>query len=50
MNAEIKTCHPCKETHASKFQDQTYGKGMRVHNAMKAPGKYRCTICGNVKG
>ena len=33
----------CKCDH--KFQDEKYGKGMRVHNKMKTQG-YRCTVCG----
>jgi len=33
----------------SKFQDQRYGKGKRVHNRMTKGGKKelaRCTVCG----
>lgn len=37
--SEIKPC-TCKH----KFQDDRYGKGMRVFN--KAQGGYRCTVCG----
>ena len=32
-----------------EYQDRVYGKGARVHNAMKKKsGKitYRCTVCG----
>lgn len=43
----------------SPFQDEKYGKGMRLHNAQgshgsnsgkKAIGNYRCTVCGNGYG
>jgi hypothetical protein len=31
----------------SEFQDQHYGKGIRLCNPMgKAEGYYRCTVCG----
>lgn len=32
----------------SKFQDELYGKGMRVYNLRegKANGKATCTVCG----
>lgn len=34
----------------NKFQDEKYGKGMRVHNKMKEETKkYRCTVCSNEK-
>lgn len=48
----VKTCTPCKETEASKFQDKEYGKNMRVFNKMKtekATGAYRCTVCGAIR-
>lgn len=28
------------------YQDQIYGKGNRVFNAMGSDGKFRCTVCG----
>ncbi len=31
----------------SKFQDEKYGKSMRVHN--KTTTGYRCTVCGKDK-
>lgn len=34
----------------SKFQDEKYGKGMRVHNLTEDGRKGRCTVCGNEKG
>jgi hypothetical protein len=40
----------CKCKH--KYQDEKYGKNMRVHNwARKAKinGGWRCTVCGDVK-
>lgn len=41
----IKKCN-CE----SKFQDERYGKGMRVHNECASKdGKYRCTVCGKEK-
>ncbi len=35
-----------------KFQDETYGLGMRCYNKTKvSEGKvYRCSVCGNQKG
>ena len=38
---------PC--TCKSEFQDERYGKGVRVFNEMMAGSKvsgYRCTVCG----
>lgn len=32
----------------AKFQDDRYGKGMRVHNVGKKIA--RCTVCGKEKG
>lgn len=32
-------------TNAVKFQDEKYGKGVRVANSIK-DGVHRCTICG----
>jgi hypothetical protein len=33
-----------------KFQDERYGKNMRVHNIYtKDSGGYRCTVCGKDK-
>jgi len=36
----------------SKFQDELYGNGIRLHNEMGAnKGKttgWKCTVCGNV--
>lgn len=53
MNAEVKYCHPCKDTQAAKDQDGLYGKGMRVHNGtIKSHGdkkQYRCTVCGAIR-
>jgi hypothetical protein len=42
----IASCSSCKETRASKFQDEMYGKGKRAHTPMVG-GKMRCTVCGN---
>ena len=46
MTKEIKC--KCK----SEFQDELYGKGMRVHNECGAnKGKttgWKCTVCGNI--
>jgi len=36
----------CKNCKPHDFQDKLYGKNMRVHNRMKADGKFRCTVCG----
>lgn len=42
----------CSCQHA--FQDSQYGKGQRVHNSIKVAqgqaARWRCTVCGNVKG
>jgi|WetSurMetagenome_2_1015567.scaffolds.fasta_scaffold14836_6 hypothetical protein len=48
--AHVKLLHcTCK----SEFQDETYGKGLRVMNAAFKKGiephRYRCTGCGNVR-
>ena len=35
----------------SKFQDEKYGKGNRVHNPMQKKSTkitYRCTVCGTI--
>jgi hypothetical protein len=39
----IQSCD-CKH----KFQDERYGKGMRVHN-VTSDGGARCTVCGVAK-
>lgn len=33
----------------SKFQDEMYGEGMRVHTEAPKSKRYSCTICGSVK-
>ncbi len=33
---------------ASAFQDEEYGKGMRVHT-VKRDGSHNCTVCGSHK-
>ncbi len=43
---------PC--TCRSDYQDQRYGRGMRVHNVSgkhdpNTPPKKRCTVCGVLK-
>ena len=54
----IKPHNGCKETQASKFQDEKYGKGFRVATEFKKGTEdfVRCTVCsstllkkGNVK-
>lgn len=32
----------------SDFQDERYGKSMRVYNVGEKSGKCTCTVCGNV--
>ncbi len=35
-----------------EYQDKTYGKGIRIHNAMIRGGSiigWRCTVCGSEK-
>ena len=44
MTTKIKKC-TCN--HA--YQDERYGKGMRLHNETGKDGEWRCTVCGNVK-
>lgn len=48
MKSEVKKC-----TCQNEYQDNKYGKGMRVHNPVKqktsGPKQYRCTVCGDVK-
>lgn len=36
----------------AQFQDQRYGRGMRLHNPGYSKGKFKtltCTVCGKVK-
>lgn len=41
----IKTC-----TCEHKFQDEKYGRFMRIHNPRAGKnGGYRCTVCGKEK-
>lgn len=42
------TVQPCKCEH--QFQDERYGKGMRLHNISKDGEKATCTVCGEKKG
>lgn len=36
-----------------EFQDETYGKGMRLHNVSQKKGdktlRKKCTVCGSIK-
>ncbi len=45
------TIRPCNCEH--EYQDEKYGKGMRVHNQAGGRGlgqvKWTCTVCGKVK-
>ena len=41
---EVKKCN-CEHT----FQDERYGKNMRVHNYCAGKDNFRCTICENSK-
>jgi hypothetical protein len=47
-NCSIRRCS-CKH----EYQDKRYGKGRRVHNKVENEsahgGKWRCTVCTNVK-
>lgn len=36
----------CERGCQHEFQDQTYGKSMRVHTVSKKDGAHRCTVCG----
>ena len=44
MAAVIKPC-----TCQSEFQDNMYGKGMRVHSEKKVGREAKCTVCGKTK-
>ena len=48
----LKKCK-CEDyrTDAAKYQNEKYGKGVRVHNPQggKNRGKCRCTVCGDEK-
>lgn len=48
----LKKCK-CEDyrTEAAKYQNEKYGKGVRVHNPQggKNRGKFRCTVCGDEK-
>lgn len=37
----------CSCEHA--YQDEKYGKKMRVHNSRVKQDEYRCTVCGTVR-
>ena len=44
----------CDKKCIHEFQDEKYGKGMRVHNpcgksASVGQQNYRCTVCANVR-
>jgi hypothetical protein len=41
----IKRC-TCK----NEFQDERYGKGLRVHNVKKEGNKATCTVCRMERG
>lgn len=47
MNAGsiIAKCN-CSGSQATQFQDQKYGRGMRVMNHCKKSESVRCTCCG----
>ncbi len=45
MANNIKKCD-CKH----EYQDKKYGKNRRVHNHCVKAAKWRCTVCGSVKG
>lgn len=49
----IKPCSKCREVKlpATKYQNEKYGEGMRVHNPQGAKNKdkCRCTVCGDTK-
>lgn len=51
--AAIKSCMcvVTKPDSAAEFQDQTYGKGQRVHNVVTTTKgtESRCTVCGAKK-
>lgn len=44
MATEVKKCN-CAGSPAAKYQDATYGNGMRVMNEDMKKG-YTCTVCG----
>jgi hypothetical protein len=48
----LKKCK-CEDyrTDAAKYQNEKYGKGVRVHNPLggKNRGNCRCTVCGDEK-
>lgn len=39
----VQEVRPCRCRH--EFQDEVYGKGMRVHRAARKEGDWRCTVC-----
>ncbi len=51
MIAKCKGCVDVTKTEAQKYQEETYGRGMRVLNELPSKGKEvsaRCTCCGTV--
>lgn len=52
MNITVDMTRPLKCTCKHEYQDERYGKGIRLHNRIKmgTPANgWRCTVCGNVK-
>lgn len=47
MPAHVKPCN-CTGTPATTFQDENYGKGMRVFSEKKEGKAFKCTCCGKI--
>lgn len=45
----MKNCRIFACTCNHQFQDELYGRRMRVFNPRKAPGEYTCTVCNAKK-
>jgi hypothetical protein len=49
MKEEGKSPRKSSCTCVQTFQDQVYGKGIRLWNKTKGVGEYRCTGCGTTR-
>ena len=48
---DIKNTFSCPKKCKSEFQDERYGKDLRIFTVLaeKTVGEKRCTVCGTVK-
>jgi hypothetical protein len=46
VGVQIQSCPNCIQTQSAQYQDEKYGKGMRVMNVDRAGKSAVCTVCG----